>query len=90
MTLELFKTHGIFFRKGHFNKAVCSWVTPRLLWSDSGLISTLHAPTLRTEESFFFFFLRVGQGIRGSVQHALLLCKPPKFKVSYPACWRVV
>lgn len=86
MTLELSKTHRIFFRKGHFNKAVCSWVTPRLLWSDSGLISTLHPPTLRKA----FFFLRVGQGIRGSVQHALLLCKPPKFKVSYPACWRVV
>lgn len=53
MTLELSKTHGIFFRKDHFNKAVCSWVTPRLLWSDSGLISTLHPPTLR--KAFFFF-----------------------------------
>lgn len=53
MTLELSNTHGIFFRKGHFNKAVCSWVTPRLLWSDSGLISTLHPPTLR--KAFFFF-----------------------------------
>lgn len=41
MTLGLSKTHGIFFWKGHFNKAVCLWVTPRFLWGDRGLISML-------------------------------------------------